>query len=211
MKQQQQQCWDYSFYTSSCRPKFAYVTNPVPPETRHVTNKLHSQGCSCFYFYLYFRHSTCKTQLWETPFCSSLLASSFRLVLLRKELIPHSFIVTFHSYRSSAHHLFLSSRGWLLYSCKRRLFCRHIQHATHCLFEWWTPASSSEAAVCGFCLSISLHWGKMGSSLVILGYSCSKHVTWVVPPQPNQVTGPMMLMMIKSIWKCPWCNGYRHR
>ena len=52
MKQRlQQQCWDYSFYTSSGWPKFAYVTNPVPPETRHVTYKLHSQGCSCFRFF----------------------------------------------------------------------------------------------------------------------------------------------------------------
>ena len=30
---------------------------------------------------------------------------------------------------------FLSSRGRLLDSHKHRLFCLHIQHATHCLFE----------------------------------------------------------------------------
>ena len=52
---------------------------------------------------------------------------------------------------------FLSRRGQLLDSHKCRLFCLHIQYATHCLFEWWTPVSLSEATVCGFCLSISLH------------------------------------------------------
>ena len=47
------QCWDYSFYTSSGWPKFAYVTNPVPPETRCVTYKLHPpQGCSCSSFFI---------------------------------------------------------------------------------------------------------------------------------------------------------------
>ena len=52
---QQQQYWDYSFYISSGWPKFAYVTNPVPPETRCVTYKLHSLGRSFFHFFLYFR------------------------------------------------------------------------------------------------------------------------------------------------------------
>ena len=31
------------------------------------------------------------------------------------------------------------------------------QHATRCFFEQLTPVDSSETAVCGFCLSISLH------------------------------------------------------
>ena len=58
----------------------------------------------------------------------------------------------------SAHHqFFLSSQGQLLDSRKRRLFCLHIQHTTCCLFKRLTPVGSSEAAVCGFCLSISLH------------------------------------------------------
>ena len=38
------------FYTSSGRPKFAYVTNPILPETRHMTYKLHSQWRSHFCF-----------------------------------------------------------------------------------------------------------------------------------------------------------------
>ena len=51
---------------------------------------------------------------------------------------------------------FLSSRIRLLNSRKCRLFRLHIQHTTRCLFERRTPVCSSEAAVCGFCLSISL-------------------------------------------------------
>ena len=50
---------------------------------------------------------------------------------------------------------FLSSRGRLLDSHKRRLLCLHIQHATRCLFERRIPVSLSEAAVSGFYLSIS--------------------------------------------------------
>ena len=57
--QQQQQCWDYSFYTSSGWLKFAYIAKPVPPG--HKTYKLHSQEHSYFIFFLYFWFSTCKT------------------------------------------------------------------------------------------------------------------------------------------------------
>ena len=39
------------FYTGSGWPKFAYVSNPVPPETRRVTYKLLSQWRSCFLFF----------------------------------------------------------------------------------------------------------------------------------------------------------------
>ena len=54
--QPQQQCWDYSFDTSSGWPKFAYVPNH--PETRRVTYKLHFQGRQCWcFFFLYFRYS----------------------------------------------------------------------------------------------------------------------------------------------------------
>ena len=52
---------------------------------------------------------------------------------------------------------FFSSCRQLLDSCKCRLFCLHIQHVTRCLFEQWTLVGSAEAAVCGFCLSVSLH------------------------------------------------------
>ena len=52
---------------------------------------------------------------------------------------------------------FLLSLGRLLDSRNRWLICLLIQHTTHCLFERQTPVGSLEAAVCGFCLSISLH------------------------------------------------------
>ena len=80
---QQQQCWDYSFYNSSGWPKFAYVTNPVPPETWRVNYKLHPQGCSCFqvFFYtsgtLHARHIYAHFELWGRLFCSSFLVSFF--------------------------------------------------------------------------------------------------------------------------------------
>ena len=45
-----QQCLDYFFYTGFGWPKFAYVANPVPPGTRHMTYKLHFQQRSCFRF-----------------------------------------------------------------------------------------------------------------------------------------------------------------
>ena len=66
------------FYTSSSWPKFAYVANPVPPETRRVTYKLLSQRRSCFCF-LYTsgtiraRHIRAILELWGWPFYSSLL------------------------------------------------------------------------------------------------------------------------------------------
>ena len=41
------------FYTSSGWLKFAYVTNPILPETRHVTYKLHSHRHSCFHFSIF--------------------------------------------------------------------------------------------------------------------------------------------------------------
>ena len=61
---------------------------------------------------------------------------------------------------------FLSSRGRLLNSRKRRLFRRDIQLATRCLFERWTPVGSPEAAVCWFCLSISLHLSSLIRSIL---------------------------------------------
>ena len=41
---------NYFIYTGSGWPKFAYIANPIPPETRHVTYNLHSQRHSCFRF-----------------------------------------------------------------------------------------------------------------------------------------------------------------
>ena len=169
--QQQQQCWDYSFSTSSGWPKFTYVTNPVTPETRCMTYILYPQGRSCFCFFLYFYttwdwtytsgtlhagHFCTHFQLWGRPFHSSLLAFFFlpsSWCCYEKNSFHTASFSCFISLVCSAHHLFLSSRGQLLDSHKHWLFCLYIQQATHCLFEQRTLVSSSETAVCGFYLS----------------------------------------------------------
>ena len=99
MQQQQQQCWDYLFYTSSGWLKFAYVTNPVPPEIRCITYKLHPQGCSCFCFFsilpaLHTQDTFVLVWNFEVGHFAHhfLLLSFFLLVLLWKEFISHSFL-----------------------------------------------------------------------------------------------------------------------
>ena len=162
--QQKQQYLDYSFYTSSDWLKFAYVTNPVPPETRCMTYKLHSQRHMLPFFSILLALHTQDTFTLVLNFevghftCLFLLLSFFLLVLLWKEFLPHSFMVTFHFSCSpgSPPVLFSFGQGRLLDSRKCQLFCLHIQHATHCLFEWQTLVCSLEAVVYGFCLSILL-------------------------------------------------------
>ena len=94
------------FYTGSARPKFAYVTNLVPPETRRVTYKLHCQWRSCNRFSIL---PVLYTQDTFVPFsnfevCSFahhfLFVSFFLSVLLWKEFNSHSFVLTFHFSRS---------------------------------------------------------------------------------------------------------------
>ena len=63
---------------------------------------------------------------------------------------------------------FLCSHGRLLNSCKHQLFCLHIQHTSHCLFEQRIPVGSSETTFCRFCLSISLH--SFLPSLILLQF-----------------------------------------
>ena len=74
------------------------------------------------------------------------------------------------------HHLFLCSQGRLLNLHKHHLalvnlcnqmnpnlhplFCLHIQHVTHCLFERHWLIGSPEVAGCSFCLSIPLQPGN---------------------------------------------------
>ena len=77
---------------------------------------------------------------------------------------------------------FLSSCRWLLDSYKCWLFCLHIQHTTHCLFEQQTLFGSSEAAVCRFCLSISLQ--------LVLSMWPKQFQLWEVP---NVVGGIMVI------------------
>ena len=128
-----------------------YVTKPVLQHTRHMTNKLHSQGRSCFRFFSYTsstphaRHIRARFELCGRPFRSSLLASFFLpFGVAMKEI--HSTQLRCHiSFLSfvwlTTFFFFLTSRGRLLDSRKRRLFCLHIQHITRCLFERRTPVS----------------------------------------------------------------------
>ena len=78
------------FYTGFGWPKFAYVANPVPPETRCVTYKLHSQRRSRFRFsilpVLYTQDIRAILELWGRPFCSSLLVSFFRCCYERNSI-----------------------------------------------------------------------------------------------------------------------------
>ena len=72
------------------------------------------------------------------------------------QFIQLRFHIPFLSFTLVHYVFFLSSRGQLLNSCQRRLFCLHIQHVTRCLYERRTRVGSSETAVCRSCLSISL-------------------------------------------------------
>ena len=49
------------------------------------------------------------------------------------------------------HHLFYFYPG--MYDC-----WIHVNNSTCSLFEWWILVGLFETAVCGFCLSVSLHW-----------------------------------------------------
>ena len=108
---------------------------------------------------LYMWHIRACFELWGRPFCSSLLASFFLPFGVAMKGIQSTQLLSHISFLSFVRitTCFLSSWGRLLDSRKHWLFCQYIQHATH-LFEQWTLVSSSGAAVCGFCLSISLHW-----------------------------------------------------
>ena len=83
-------------------PKFAYVANPIPPETRCVTYKLHSQRRSCFHFsilpVLYTQDTFTLFSNFEVDyFARHLFFLSFILSLwLWKEFNSHGFVVTFH-------------------------------------------------------------------------------------------------------------------
>ena len=93
-------------------------------------------------------------------FCSSLLVYFFRC-LYERNLIHSASLSHFISLVHSVHQqFFLSSRGLLLKWRKRRLVRFHIQHVTRCLFERRIPVGSSEKAVSGFCLSLSLQFFK---------------------------------------------------
>ena len=133
---------------------------------RRMINKLHSQGRSCFcFFYIsgtpHARHIRTLWNFEVGPFIRHFLLLSFFLSfdvamkgIQSTQLHCH---ISFLSFVRLTTCFFLSCWGWLLDSRKLRLFCLHIQHAIRYLFEWRIPVGSSEAAVCRFCLSISLH------------------------------------------------------
>ena len=148
------------FYTGSGWPKFAYVTNPVTPETRCVTYKLRSQQRSHFCFSILLVLYTQDTFEQFSNFEVGHFVRHF-LFLFSGVAMKGIQFTQLHCYISFLSFTrlttcFLYCHGRLLNSHKCRLFCLHIQHTTHCLFERQIPVGSSEAAVCRFCLSISL-------------------------------------------------------
>ena len=134
--------------TPSHRRRDAWPTNFTPKDAH----------ASVFFYTFntpYARHIRARFKLCGRPFHLSLLASFFWCCYERNSIHTAS-LSHFLSLVHLAHHLFfLSRQGQLLYSRKCQLFRLHIQHVTR-LFEQWTPVGSSEAAVCEFCLSISL-------------------------------------------------------
>ena len=104
---------------------------------------------------LHARHICAIFELWGRLFCSSLLFFSFGVATKGIQFTQLRCHISFLSFTWLTT-CFLSSCGRLLKSCKRQLFCLHIQHATCYFFEWRTPVGPLEVAVCRFCLSISL-------------------------------------------------------
>ena len=99
---------------------------------------------------------------------------------------------------------FLSSQGQLLDSHKCQLFCLHAT----CLFKWWTPVSSSEAAICRFCLSISLQIPQISVCPVkALPFLIQFHPNfqelfvciYPIPPEHDMTQG-QFLSKIKLVW-----------
>ena len=152
-----QQCWNYFFYTSSGWPKFAYVANPVPPETRHMTYELHSQRCSCFRFSILPVLYTQDTfELWGRPFLSSLFVSFFRCCYERNSIhtallshfisLVHSLFVSLNDEPRLAHwmqqsagsafqfyyNFWISSWWWRMSCC-----CPKLMTSLACQKDWY--------------------------------------------------------------------------
>ena len=112
------------FYTGSGWPKFAYVTNPVPPETRRMTNKLRSQWHSCFRFSI---HSVLYTQDTFTPFSNfedSHFACHWQIYEIAALYWQIYEIAAFH--RKHQLQLLVKVKVLLIYSAK--LACIHADH-----------------------------------------------------------------------------------
>ena len=127
------------FYTGSGWLKFAYVTNPIPPETKYVTYKLHSQRRSCFRFSILL---VLYTQDTFTPFpnfevghfAHYFLFLSFGVAMKEIQFTQLHCHISFLLFTQLTT-CFLSSCRQLLNSCKCWLFHLHIQHDTRCLFK----------------------------------------------------------------------------
>ena len=135
--------------------------DPTRDETRRVIYKLHSQWHSYFWFsilpVLYTQDTFVPFSNFEVGhFVCHFLFLSFAVAMKVIQFIQLRCHISFLLFTRLTTY-FLSIRGRMLNSCKRRLFHLHTQHTTHCLFERRTPVGSSEAVVCGFCLSISLY------------------------------------------------------
>ena len=131
---------------------------------RRRTDKLHSQRLSCFRFsvfpILYTQNTFASFSNFKVGhFARHFLFLSFGVAMKGIQFTQLRCHISFLSF-TRLNTCFLSRRGRLLNSRKRRLFCLLIQHATRCLFERRTPVDSSESAVCGFCLSILLQFPK---------------------------------------------------
>ena len=125
----------------------AVLTNCTPKNA-------HASVFFCTSGILHARYIRAIFELQGRPFCSSFLVSFFlsffRCCYERNSIHTASLSHFIFCSLGSPPVLFLSSRVRLLNSRKR-------QHATRGLFERWIPVGLSETAVCGFCLSISLH------------------------------------------------------
>ena len=87
---------------------------------------------------LHSRHICAIFELWGRPFCLSLLVSFFGCCYESNSIHTAS-LSHFISLVHLAHHLFFI-QPWTVAE-----FRLHIQHATHCLFEWRTQVGLSEA------------------------------------------------------------------
>ena len=110
-----------------CKP------HPTRDETRDLQIVLPTTLTLLFfhtYGALHVRHIHAIFKLWGRPFCSSLLCLFLSFFVAMKgiqftKLHCHISFFSFTRFTTC----FLSSCGWLLNSCKCRLFCLHIQQA----------------------------------------------------------------------------------
>ena len=102
-QQMQQQCWDYSLLYQFWLAEICICHKPRPIRDETCNLQITLPRTLMLPFFIYFWHSTCKIH-WRLVLNFEvghfahhfLLLSFFFLVLLSKEFIPHSFVVTFY-------------------------------------------------------------------------------------------------------------------